>query len=85
MFNGAAAPAIARMAFGETTCGRRGADGATPQLRAASNHICKLLLGLIFYFYFTPKLRNHVFGAHLRMPPLARTRQCTKKPKRFRC
>jgi hypothetical protein len=41
-------------AFGETTCGGRGGDGATLQSRVASNLICNPLLARVFYFYFTP-------------------------------
>ena len=63
MFNGAAARSIARTAFGEATCGQRGGNGATPQLRAASNHICKLLPGLIYYFYFMPSYEAAWFSA----------------------
>ena len=64
MFNGAAAHAIAMTAFGEITCGPRGGNGATLQSRVASNLICKPLLAQVFYFYFTPQLRNGVVGAH---------------------
>jgi hypothetical protein len=51
-------------AFGEITCGGRGGNGATLQSGVASNLICKPLLAQVFYFYFTPQLRDGVVGAH---------------------
>jgi hypothetical protein len=42
-------------AFGETTCGGRGGNGATLQSPSASNLICKSLFARVFYFYFTSK------------------------------
>jgi hypothetical protein len=64
MFNDAAAYPIAMTAFGETTCGGRGGNGATLQSPSASNLICKSLFARVFYFYFTPSDETAMVSTH---------------------